>query len=257
MQVIDQMGRSVVVNTPVKRIVSLVPSQTEFLFHLGLESEVIGITKFCVHPESWWRNKKRIGGTKDVNLQKVTVLQPDLIIGNKEENDQKNIEALAGIAPVWMSDIKTLDEAYEMMIQIGQLVGKEQRAIEIVAEIRKQFNLLKPIQERKKVLYFIWKNPWMMAGQNTFISEMLTECGFENQTSEDRYPIFDMKNPIECDCVFLSSEPYPFKEKDVLELQIFYPNAKILLVDGEMFSWYGSRLQKAPIYFRELLTLVG
>lgn len=256
MQVIDQMGRSVVIHSPVKRIVSLVPSQTEFLYDLGLTSEVVGITKFCVHPESWWRNKKRVGGTKDPSVEKIRALQPDLIIGNKEENDQKKIEALTELAPVWMSDITTLDEAYDMMERIGQLVDKEFEAKKLCADIQLEFSQLKPIQKNTKALYFIWKNPWMLAGQNTFVSEMLSVCGFENQATEERYPIFDPKKPIACDYIFLSSEPYPFKEKDKLELQDLFPKAKIVLVDGEMFSWYGSRLKLAPSYFQKLLTSI-
>ena len=255
MKFTDQMGRVLEFDQTPRRIVSLVPSQTEFLFHLGLEDEVVGITKFCIHPESWWRNKKRVGGTKNAKYERVEELQPDFIIGNKEENDQDNITALSNLAPVWMSDISNLEDAYDMMLSLGTFLGKAERAKEIVEEIQRGFLSLVP-QKSKTVLYFIWKNPWMLAGQGTFISDLLDKCGWVNQAKNNRYPIWDKESGIDCDFIFLSSEPYPFKEKDKLELQTLFPKAQIIRVDGEMFSWYGSRLLEAPTYFKRILTSV-
>ncbi len=256
MTYVDQMGQNIELEFPARRIVSLVPSQTEFLHALGLENEVVGITKFCVHPSEWWRGKKRVGGTKNANIERVIELVPDLIIGNKEENDQKNISDLSSIAPVWMSDIKSLDDAFDMMLTVGQLTNRETQAKGIVEEIKQAFKSLTKIIPAKKGLYFIWKDPWMLAGKDTFISHMMSLCGFQNLAIEDRYPLLEESDTKDVDLILLSSEPFPFKEKDKIELQKRYPNAQILFVDGEMFSWYGSRLLKAPGYFSELITSI-
>ena len=154
------MGRELEIKTPVRRIVSLVPSQTEFLYHLGLDAEVVGITKFCVHPEEWFRNKTRVGGTKNARVSRVKELCPDLIIGNKEENDQANIDDLKQIAPVWMSDIKTLDDAFEMMVELGKIVRKEEQAKIMVKQIQVKFDRL-VLQPKKSALYLHPLYQWL------------------------------------------------------------------------------------------------
>jgi ABC-type Fe3+-hydroxamate transport system substrate-binding protein len=258
MRVVDQMGQKLEVNLPAQRIVSLVPSQTEFLHALGLDNEVIGLTKFCIHPNVWWHGKKRVGGTKNVDLEKVRLLSPDLIIGNKEENSKENIADLKEICPVWMSDISNLEEAYEMMSELGKLTNREVRAEEIVAQIKKEFSELQSLKNKPKVAYFIWKKPWMCVGKDTFVNHLLEVCGFENAIVEDRYPAIEESDFPDVDFVFLSSEPYPFKEKEMIEMKKFFSKAKIVVVDGEYFSWYGSRLLLAPRYFNSLLaTLHG
>lgn len=252
----DQMNRTVRLEAIPKRIVSLVPSQTEFLFDLGLENEVIGITKFCIHPDAWFRSKTRIGGTKTVNIEKVKALNPDLIIANKEENTKADIEALEKIAPVWISDIFTLDDALEMMQQVGEICGKSQKADKIVQSIKSQFetfeNPSRSGLSSPKVIYLIWKNPYLIAGKNTFIDDMLQRCGLENLTQIERYPEWNPKESDSPNYILLSSEPFPFKQKDLDELQNQFPQAKILLVDGELFSWYGSRLKLSVAYFKML-----
>ncbi len=253
MQLRDQMNQSIHLDKPAKRIVSLVPSQTEFLYHLGLEEEVVGITKFCIHPKEWWKSKMRVGGTKNANFKRIEALKPDLIIGNKEENDQENILELKALAPVWMSDIKSLDDAFDMMMSLGEMTNKLDQAAQIVHQAKSNFKALKPISPKKKTLYFIWKDPWMLAGHDTFITEMMRICGFRNCAEGSRYPDFKIGDYPDTELILLSSEPYPFKEKDKKELQAAYPEATILLVDGEMFSWYGSRLVLAPAYFSNLI----
>lgn len=252
----DQMNRTIRLEAIPKRIVSLVPSQTEFLFDLGLENEVVGITKFCIHPEEWFRSKTRIGGTKTVNIEKVKALNPDLIIANKEENTQADIEALEKIASVWISDISTLSDAFEMMQQVGEICGKLQKADKIVQSIKSQFETFKnpfeASQSIPKVIYLIWKNPYLIAGKNTFIDNMLQRCGLENLTQIERYPQWKPLESEAPDYILLSSEPFPFKQKDLDELQNQFPQAKILLVDGELFSWYGSRLKLSVTYFKTL-----
>lgn len=252
------MGRNLFLGAPPRRIVSLVPSQTELLAALGLEEEVVGITRFCVHPESWFRNKKRVGGTKDVNLERVRELEPDLIIGNKEENERDTIEALAEEYPVWMSDIHTLEDALEMIRSIGQLTDRMAEADQLAGDIEKEFSLLEkevPPRSGIRTLYLIWRQPWMGAACDTFIHEMLHRAGFANVLEkESRYPelseeILEELNP---DLVLLSSEPYPFQEKHLEEIRLLWPQARVELVDGEPFSWYGSKLLSAPAYFRQL-----
>ena len=252
----DMLGREIVLNDLPKRIVSLVPSQTELLHDLGLEDEVVGITKFCVHPEEWFRTKARIGGTKQVHIDKVAVLQPDLILANKEENVKEQIEALEAIAPVWVSDIKTLDDALEMIRLVGELVGKSAQSAAMAERIDQDFQQLNRAITNKKVAYCIWRNPWMWAGGDTFISDMLQKANWHNALqTETRYPAIDLEQIKEYEpgLILLSSEPYPFKEKHIDEIKAALPMAEVILVDGEMFSWYGSRLLYAASYLNSLI----
>lgn len=252
----DMMGRAVQVPVQPRRIVSLVPSQTELLHDLGLGEEVVGITKFCVHPESWFRSKTRVGGTKQVHTDRVAALQPDLIIANKEENVQEQVEALAAQYPVWVSDIGNLDDALEMMRSIGDLTGRQEKAEDLVRRIGDDFAGLPLASGSKKAAYCIWKTPWMFAGGDTFIHDILDRLGWQNVLSGyPRYPSLDLEAvaKLQPELVLLSSEPYPFKEKHIEEIKAVLPAAEVLLVDGEMFSWYGSRLQHAVSYFRHLI----
>ncbi|MDX1652860.1 MAG: helical backbone metal receptor [Brumimicrobium sp.] len=256
MEFTDQLGKTIRLAETPQRIVSLVPSQTELLYDLGLSDRVIGITKFCVHPDSWFRSKIRVGGTKNVDTKKAAELHPDLIIGNKEENSKSDIEALEEIAPVWMSDIYDLSDSLDMISRLGVICGVPERSADICNKISLEFEGLTPYHESLKVLYLIWRDPYMAAAGNTFIDSVITRnLGFENfLATEYRYPVIDPydieENP---DLIFLSSEPYPFKEKHVEELKMLFPESRVYLVDGEYFSWYGSRLMKAPQYFRNLL----
>ena len=254
--VTDQMGNTVTVPQNPKRIVSLVPSQTELLYDLGLGDRVVGITKFCVHPDSWFRNKKRIGGTKDVKIDEVVALKPDLIIGNKEENTKEDIDSLREIAPVWMSDIYNLSDALTMIQSVGDLCTASQKSKELVNSIKREFNVLKPKLGKPSVLYLIWKKPYMGVAANTFIHNILEDnLGFRNiLRDQERYPEVTLSSYTEVDYLFLSTEPFPFKEIHVRDLQKQFPNTIIMLVDGEYFSWYGSRLEKSPAYFHKLLS---
>lgn len=237
------------------RIVSLVPSQTELLFDLGLDEEVKGITKFCIHPENWRKSKPKVGGTKNVNIEAVTALNPTLIIANKEENVKEQIEALERIAPVWVSDINTLEDACEMIEMVGEIVRKPDKAILLARQIREKFSLIPQREVKIPAAYFIWKNPYMAAGNNTFIDEMLNHFGFENIFNTfERYPEVTLQQleASACRHVFLSSEPYPFKQSHADELQSILPQMQVSLVDGEMFCWYGSRLLPAADYLLNL-----
>ena len=249
--VTDQVGNTITLKYYPKRIVSLVPSQTELLHYFGLESETLGLTKFCIHPQSWHQTKIRVGGTKNLDLDKIKSLEPDLIIANKEENTKEQIEALQSQFVVYVSDVNTITEAYEMIKHIGVLCNKEQVAVDLIDEIQEGFAEIK--QVHKRVLYFIWKDPYMVCGANNFINSVLNEIGLYNVISKPRYVEInaDDINDLQADCILLSTEPYPFKEEHLIEMQS-YTNAEVKIVDGELFSWYGSRMLLMKDYFNNL-----
>lgn len=253
----DQLNRTVTITSfPPKRIVSLVPSQTELLFDLGLDDRVIGITKFCIHPENWFKNKTKIGGTKKVNIEKIKSLRPDLIIANKEENVKEEIELLAKFAPVWVSDVHNLDTALSMIKAIGTLTGRAENAKTISEQIEVGFSTIQIPKNIIQVLYLIWKDPYMTIGGDTFINDMLNRCGLRNIfEKENRYPQLTINQNFKeaPQIIILSSEPYPFKEKDIKSVEQLFQNKKVVLADGAMFSWYGSRLLYAPTYCNKLL----
>ncbi|HUM47366.1 MAG TPA: helical backbone metal receptor [Chitinophagales bacterium] len=251
----DQLSREIAVSFPPKRIISIVPSQSELLFYLGLDDEVAGITKFCIHPRDKFRAKQKVGGTKKIDFQKIKSLHPDLVIANKEENDELQVKMLMNYFPVWVSDVKTIRDAFEMIEMIGALVNKEEAAAKLVTLVNAKFNEIVKTTEQYTAAYLIWRKPFMAAGRNTFINSMMETAGFQNVfTTQQRYPeiTLDSLKATNPEYILLSSEPYPFSSKHVTELQKEIPGAKILLVDGEMFSWYGSRLLKAADYLQQM-----
>lgn len=237
------------------RIISLVPSQTELLYDLGLRDEVIGITKFCIHPDEWFRRKQRVGGTKNLKIDLIKSLNPDLILANKEENLKEEIEILQNDFNVYVSDISTINEALQMIEDIGKLVHCQQKSIEIVNGIKAEMTQSR-LEKKDKIdaLYLIWQNPYMVAGNDTFIHDMMLDAGFNNLVKQNRYPMMTLEEikSINPTVIMLSSEPFPFADKHINEWQMQLPNTKIILVDGELFSWYGSRMLKSFQYFRGL-----
>lgn len=251
---IDQMGREVWLPSFPKRIVSVVPSQTELLYDLGLANRIVGQTLFCVHPLNYFKKANKVGGTKRLQLEKIRSLRPDLIIGNKEENEREQIEALSLEFPVWMSDIKTPADAIEMIRCVGKITQSAASANRIADLINR---LIEPNQRpphlRQTAVYLIWKNPWMAAGDDTYIHEMLKLAGYQNLI-KGRYPevqISEIKE-LQPQHVLLSSEPYPFKEEHLNELKLQLPECNISLVDGELYSWYGSRMIYALEKFHQI-----
>lgn len=248
------MGREVILDRSPERIISLVPSQTELLYELGVGERVVGQTVFCIHPKEGFEKTTKVGGTKKVKYDVIDSLNPDLIICNKEENTKEIVDTLSKKYPVWVSDIVNLNDNAEMILKLGNMVDQLPKATEVVKEIEKNFSYL--VHESKRTcLYLIWKNPYMAAAGGTFINEMLKYAGFDNVLSgRKRYPQLTEEeiHTLNPEVVLLSSEPFPFKEKHIAELRHLLPDAKIQLVDGEMFSWYGSRLAHAPEYFATL-----
>jgi len=245
----DHLNRSIFLPKPPERIISLVPSQTELLVDLGLEEKIVGVTKFCVHPRHLKKSKTIVGGTKNYRFDVIDSLKPDLIIGNKEENDQEGIEKLADKYPVWMSDIFDLKDSLQMIFDLGEITKTKEKAAEVISRIEKSF--AQPVVKKGSCVYLIWENPKMAAGKNTFIDSMLSVAGFENLVEKIRYPEITEETLINLspDYLLLSSEPFPFKEKHIKTMQKLLPSSIIKLVDGELFSWYGSRLLHAADYF--------
>ena len=255
----DQLNRKVVLQQAPQRIVSLVPSQTELLVDLGLRQEIVGVTKFCVHPEDLRKTKKIVGGTKKVKIDRIKDLNPDIILCNKEENTEEMVHELEQISPVHVSDVKTIDDALSLILQYGEMFRKREKATEIsenIRELREDFVRDISLLPRKRVAYFIWQNPYMVVGRDTFINHLLELNGLENVFLEEdsRYPEVELEQleEREVDLVLLSSEPFPFEEKHKKHFLKKENAFEIYLVDGEYFSWYGSRLLAAFGYFRGL-----
>lgn len=239
---LDQMGRKVVINHSPRRVISLVPSITEYLIDLGVN--VVGRTKFCIHPAKQVAAIPVVGGTKKFNFDVIADLEPDLIIGNKEENYQEGITQLASDHAVWMSDIRSIADVEQMMKLLGALFGDVEKAQHFIGRIRLKLDAMKNAYEGR-ALYLIWKNPWMAVGTDTYIHDFMTHLGLRNVITDDRYPElatpkkFQILNPSH---VLLSSEPFPFKPEHKEELQRVLPNASIRFVNGEIYSWYGTRM---------------
>ena len=252
---VDQTSYAIELPASPQRIVSLVPSQTELLFDLGLGDRLVGCTRYCLHPARARECLTVVGGTKRIDPARVLALSPDLVIGNKEENDRASIEPLRAAVPTWLSDIATLPEALAMIDAIGALTGVEAVASALVRNIETAWTSLREAGGCR-VAYFIWRKPWMAAGNNTFIDDVLSRLGFSNVfADEPRYPETTLAALRERapDVVLLSSEPFPFAEAHIAEVESALPASQVALVDGEMFSWYGSRLLLAPEYLRDVV----
>ncbi|WP_027381899.1 ABC transporter substrate-binding protein [Epilithonimonas caeni] len=236
------------------RVISLVPSITETLFDLGLSTdEIVGRTKFCIHPENLVDKVELIGGTKNINIEKIKSLKPDLIIANKEENVKEQVEELMKDLKVLLTNIETLEDNYYLIKQLGHIFGKEEKAQFFNLRTYEAFDIPKP-DKKLKVAYLIWKNPYMTIGGDTFISRILEELGFENLFKKlKRYPEVQLEDLKNADLIFLSSEPFPFKEKHIDEIKKVCINQRIMIVDGEAFSWYGTHLAKCGNYYGKLL----
>ena len=235
------------------KIVSLVPSITETLFDFGLtEHQVAGRTKFCIHPAAKVKTVPVIGGTKNLHLDKITALKPDLIIANREENQKDQVEQLMKTGNVWVTDVGTLRDNEDFITLLGEKLGRPDVSAEYNHRISAVFSGLQPVRPLK-VAYLIWKNPYMSIGTDTFIHEVLTRLGFQNVfAGYRRYPEVTPEMLEEADVIFLSSEPFPFSDRHATELREQFPGKTVITVDGEAFSWFGTHLAQCGPYFREL-----
>ena len=230
------------------RVVSLVPSWTEFLHDLDVN--MVGQTKFCVRPPTAFRTTPRIGGTKTVKLDTVLGLEPDLIVANREENDREQIEALMTAMPsgsVVVTDVRTVDQAFQEMRRLGEAVDRTARANQMVQRTHDAWGDPKPGVGRAG--YAVWSSPWMVAGPDTFIHSVMAHWGIDNafctSDTEARYPTLAETPDVGVGmgkCWLLPSEPFPFKDKHLQGFEKNHPNKRFHMVDGEAFSWYGSRM---------------
>ncbi|MDW0118346.1 helical backbone metal receptor [Sporosarcina thermotolerans] len=252
--VVDRVGRSVTYHYPPKRIVSLCPGITDTLLSLGLEEKIVGRTRFCIHPKGIVERIPAVAGTKDIKLEAIIDVKPDLIIVEKEENTKEIVEELEKHIPVYVAEVQSVDEAFQMIEDMGDLTDQKEAAVKLVSTIQQEFDSL-PKALGKRIAYVIWRKPYMVVGKDTYINSLLNKMGFTNPFTEadGRYPavtaeVFQKAN---LDYVFLASEPFPFKEKHLNEFTAIMPNTKPILVDGEMF-WYGPRMLEAAQYFKQL-----
>lgn len=235
-------------------IVSLVPSLTELLFDLGVGDYVTGRTRFCTHPKEKIKEVPIVGGTKNPRLDKIREIEPDLIIANKEENREEDIEELKRDFEVHITDVANINEALFTIHDIGWKCGVEEKAKELIHNIQ---GLMKKVPDEKPMTaaYMIWRDPWMTVGGDTYIHSVMKHWKLENVFADKtRYPNISLeeisfRNP---DVILLSSEPYPFKEKHIQEVSEYCRKTNIILVNGEWFSWYGSRMLAA---FKQLNVL--
>lgn len=241
------------------RIVSLVPSITKTLFDLGLSTaEVAGRTKFCIHPKPQVADIPIVGGTKNIHIQRVTALKPDLVIANREENEKEQVEQLAKMHQVWLTDINTLADSQKFVLELGQFLSRETLAKNInkkIEDIIHRQRSLKPA----KVAYLIWRKPWMAAGGQTFINDLLHILGYENIFADrPRYPVITLEDLVAADLILLSSEPYPFKDEHIREVASkLVESQKTVLVDGEAFSWFGTHLAFCEKEYARLKNIAG
>jgi len=255
----DQIGREIVLKSAPKRIVSLVPSQTELLCDLALENELVGITRFCTHPIQLKATKTIVGGTKKVDFNKIRDLKPDFILCNKEENTYDFLPELEKIAPTYFSDVNTIQNALDLILSIGAICNRRTESYNLVHKIEFKLNDFKQFIRSKptrKVAYFIWAKPWMVVGNDTYINEILELNKFNNiYANMSRYPKIEIdriRHEGDPDVVILSSEPFPFKDEHAMEISTYTNRSITVFGDGEMFSWPGSRMLLAFEYFKAL-----
>jgi len=224
-----------------KRIVSLVPSLTEFLLELGFEKRLVGRTLYCERPVDLVESIAVVGGTKKISVKKVLELKPDLVLAQKEENDRAQVEEIAQTVPCVVSEIDTVDSFVSYVSDFASLFYEplvQDFYLEIM-NLRDQCK--KSDRKYSRCLYFIWKEPWMVAGKGTYIDSVMNLAGFENALSDSRYPVLNWEEIQELspDLVLLSSEPYSFNESHLNWFQRNLESARIELVDGRFYSWYG------------------
>ncbi len=252
----DARDQKVSLPQPPQRIVSLVPSTTESLFALGAGPRVVGVTRFCVHPADQLAGLVRVGGTKQVELDRIEALQPDLVLGNAEENTREIFDAVGARWPLFVAFPRTVDQALDDLLDLGRMLDLEDRAEAAVAGIRAARVAPPPV--RRRAVYLIWRDPWMAVSPDTFIAALLAEAGIDIiPLGDQRYPTVTPGQlaALDPDLVLLSSEPFPFKQRHADELAELsgLPPDRLRLVDGELCSWHGTRLRAAFPYLAELV----
>jgi ABC-type Fe3+-hydroxamate transport system substrate-binding protein len=233
---------------PPRRVVSLCPSLTETIFALGAADRLVGRTKFCVRPPGQLLNDTpKVGGTKTVNVQAVLALRPDCVFAVKEENLSEHIEEIAKHTDVVVFDVKDLESAYGMIRSLQKILNVEDTLDEFIREKMEEVRNL--VSGRAACL--IWRKPLLAAGGDTYIHSLMTHLGFENAFAhKPRYPEAAPAELKKLDYILLSTEPYPFKDVHAHEIEEKVGKVRIVLVDGQMMTWYGARMAAAASYFK-------
>jgi ABC-type Fe3+-hydroxamate transport system substrate-binding protein len=248
MKITDHLNRTVILKSKPERVVSMVPSLTETLADLGLAENLVAVTRFCKYPSNVVNTLPKIGGPKNINLEKIIDLKPDFVVAVKEENNKKQVLSLAEHVPVFVFDINTLEDSFDMLQLLGTIFEIQEISAQWIKRIKEKLEILKPSVVAEKTLYMIWKKPWMAAGKSTFIGSMMQVAGFNNLIS-GRYPEISENEMRKADAILLATEPYHFNENDRKQLQEMFSGTRVIIVDGEMFTWYGTHMLKAFDYF--------
>jgi len=254
---VDGVGRAVTLDADPARLVSLVPSTTETLAALGLRERVVGRTRYCVRPRPWVDGVARVGGTKNPDLARVAALRPDLVVGNREENREEDLEALETLAPLWVAFPRDVDGALADLRAMARLVGAGEAGEALAARVEETRARARAAAGGGfRYAYLIWRRPYMTVNADTFVDAMLGEVGGTNAfgSRAERYPEVTRDELVEADpdVVLLSSEPFPFEARHAGELGPLAPRAR--LVDGQACSWHGARMEDG---FATLEALAG
>ena len=255
----DCLGDEISIPKNITKIVSLVPSISELIYDLNAEDKIVGVTKFCVHPKYFQIEKTVVGGVQEFDIDKIIALKPDVVFASKDENFEDEIIELRKHVPVYVTDVKNVNEAISMIKTIGALLNKRSDADKITMKIDMQLKDLAKVTDDllyRSAAYFVWNDPWVAAGKDTFIDSLLKLIKVDNVFSnlKERYPMvtganIHIGNP---QMIMLPSEPFKFEDKHAIEIGRHTHDAATFFVDGQMFSWYGSRLVKSIDYLKLL-----
>ena len=251
-ELVDALGKRHEVAASTARIVSLVPSVTELLFDLGLGAKVVGRTGFCIHPREQLRKVSKVGGTKTIDLPRIRRLAPTHVIVNIDENPRPLVEDIAKFVPnVIVTHPLGPHDNLALYRLIGGIFGRDDEAHALCERFQRTYDEVSAAAQasgRQRVLYLIWKSPWMTVSQDTYISRMLATVGWDTYVAHGaaRYPTVDLTPEVLDDVSFvlLSTEPYSFRERHCVEVLDSLPagsKTRVALIDGAMTSWYGSR----------------
>jgi ABC-type Fe3+-hydroxamate transport system substrate-binding protein len=255
---------------PPRRIVSLIPSITETLCALGLADALVGVTVYCVEPREVVRDKRRIGGEKDPDLEAIRALQPDLIVANIEENVRAHVETLRSWGlPVWVTYPRTVADGLAMIRELGEVTGTRERADTLLAELQPLYTRVRAATAHRRpvpVFYPIWRQPWMTIGADTYIHDLLAVCGAANVFADApaRYPTITLEEMAarRPEVILLPDEPFRFRRAHLVDFAPFTDvpavrDGRIHLVDGKPFSWHGPRVGEALRTLPALFDLDG
>lgn len=248
----DHVGRTIEIAISPKRIISLCPAITTTLFSIGLDKEIIGRTRYCLFPENKVEQLEVVGGTKDINLEKIRTLNPDLIIAEKEENTEEIVLQLEKEFPVYVFEVQSIEDNDRMIQDLGQLTNKETASARLREQILQALGSL-PNLQGKKVAYMIWQNPFMVVGDDTYINALLGAMNLVNPFTavEGRYPVVTLEDlqQMDLDYLLLATEPFRFKERHVEKMASLLTTVQVSLIDGEMF-WYGVNMIDGANYLK-------